>query len=75
MVIVYSTSNCPNCKKAMRYLDIKGVEYKHVDVGVDLDAREDMLKANGGKALVPTIIINDEVMVGFDRKAIDQALA
>lgn len=73
-VIVYSTQTCPYCVMAKRYLAEKGVKYKDMDVGADQRAAIEMLTKTGQMG-VPVLDINGSVIVGFDKPAIDRALA
>lgn len=43
-VTVYSRENCVQCKATYRALEKKGVKYRVVDVGTDLDAAEKVRK-------------------------------
>jgi len=72
-VTVYSTQTCPYCVMAKRYLAGKGVKYRDVDVGADQKAAFEMLTKSGQMG-VPVLDINGNVIVGFDRMAIDRAL-
>jgi glutaredoxin 3 len=47
------------------------VSYKELDVSQDAKAREEMLRLSGRMA-VPVIVIDGEVIVGFDQKAIEE---
>ncbi|MCX8194942.1 MAG: glutathione S-transferase N-terminal domain-containing protein [Candidatus Micrarchaeota archaeon] len=73
-VIIYTTSTCPYCVMAKRYLAEKGVKF--VDYNVALDQRRafEMVQKSGQMG-VPVLDINGQIIVGFDRLAIDQALA
>jgi len=73
-VIVYSTKTCPYCVIAKRYLSEKGVKYADYDVGAD-QARAFEMMTKTGQMGVPVLDINGSVIVGFDRMAIDRALA
>ncbi len=59
---------------AKDFLKQKGVAFKEIDVGSDPAAAEEMI-ALSGQMGVPVITINGEVIVGFDRPAIEKALA
>ncbi|MFC1590301.1 glutaredoxin family protein [Candidatus Omnitrophota bacterium] len=72
-VKVYSTPACPYCKKAKEYLKSKGVSYNDIDVSQDQTAAEEMTKISGQMG-VPVIIINDNVVNGFDKEKIDSFL-
>ena len=73
-VIVYSTPTCPYCVMAKRYLSERGVKYEDVDVAADQSRALEMLTKTGQMG-VPVLDIGGEVIVGFDRNAIDYALA
>jgi len=73
VVEVYSTPTCPYCVMAKQYLNSKKVAYKDIDVTRDRAAAERMMAATQ-QVGVPQLHINGEWIVGFDRKAIDEAL-
>jgi alkyl hydroperoxide reductase subunit F len=64
-VTVYSTKNCPYCRMAKALLDRMGVHYRDIDVGLDRDAAEQVVKISGQYG-VPLITVDKEVIVGFD---------
>jgi glutaredoxin 3 len=49
------------------------VSYTERDVGQDAQAREEMVRLSGRMA-VPVIVIDGDVIVGFDQKTIEQKL-
>ena len=73
-VKIYTTPGCHYCQKAKEFLAEKGVEYEAYDVSKDTDALKEMKRISGGARSVPVISVCDEVMVGFDRSALEQAL-
>ena len=73
MVKVYSTNSCPWCVKAKNYLSSLNVEYVDLNVQEDMEAREEMVSKSKQMG-VPVLDINGEIIVGFDRNAIDSAL-
>ena len=73
MIKVYSTESCPWCVKAKQYLKSKNIEYIEVNVGEDMDGREEMIKLSGQMG-VPVINIDGKIIVGFDKMAIDEAI-
>jgi hypothetical protein len=50
------------------------VAYTAYDVTKDKEALEEMRKISGGALRVPVISVCNEVMVGFDRERVEQAL-
>lgn len=70
---VYSTSTCPYCKMAKQYLSSKGESYQEFDVSRNEEALQEMVKVSGQTG-VPVIVIDNDVIVGFDRARIDSLL-
>lgn len=73
MVKIYSTSWCPACVKAKKYLNLKGIEFNEINVADKHEDREEVFKASGQRT-VPVLDINGEIIVGFDKAAIDKAI-
>ncbi|MGL4991661.1 MAG: glutaredoxin domain-containing protein [Sarcina sp.] len=73
MIKVYSTPICPWCDKAKDYLKRKEVEFTEFNVQEDMEARDEMVSKTKQMG-VPVLDINGTMIVGFDRKAIDEAL-
>jgi alkyl hydroperoxide reductase subunit F len=69
-VTVYSTKNCPYCRMAKAFLDKHGVPYEGIDVGEDPDAAKKMIDLSGQRG-VPVIVIDEEVIVGFDSQKLN----
>lgn len=69
-VKVYSTPGCPYCKMAKEYFASKGVEFEEIDVSQNKEASQEMVKTSGQMG-VPVIIIDGQVIVGFDKAKID----
>ncbi|MBL3593900.1 MAG: glutathione S-transferase N-terminal domain-containing protein [Synergistaceae bacterium] len=72
--VVYVTSTCPWCHRLQEYLTRRGVPYETVDVGSGADKIEEVRKISGQMG-VPVTLLDDLVIVGFDRDAIDEALS
>lgn len=64
-VEIYTTSWCPACKKAKRWLSQRGIAYKEYDVEKDPAAALRMNKLGGGGG-VPFAVINEKTVLGFD---------
>ena len=56
------------------YLSQKGVEFVDKDVSRDLEAQKELVMDLKSQA-TPTIVIGDEVLIGFEQAKIDAALA
>lgn len=73
-IIVYSTKTCPWCKKVKEFLTERNVKFREIDVGADSDAAEEMVEKSGQMG-VPVTDINGTIIVGYDKEAIEKALA
>lgn len=72
-VVIYTTSWCGWCKKTLAWLDRKGVDYENRDVEQNSDWAEEMhdLTGSGG---VPVIVIDGEVIKGFNQAQMEKLL-
>lgn len=59
---------------AESYFRSKNWPYEEMDVSQNAANREEMIKLSGQLG-VPVIVINGKSIIGFDRKAIDKAVA
>jgi glutaredoxin 3 len=73
-VVIYSTPTCPYCKRVKDYLIRKGIPYIEHNVAIDRDAAKEMVKKSGQLG-VPVILIDDEVLIGFNQTQLDRLLA
>lgn len=74
-VIVYTTSWCPDCRVAKRYLTNRGIAYEEINIEQTPGAAERVERWSGGYRTVPTFDIAGTIVVDFDRRALDAALA
>jgi len=73
-VTIYSTPTCPFCKRAKAYLSNKGISYTDNNVAQDKDKAKEMIRLSGQMG-VPVIIIDDEIIVGFNQTLLDKILS
>ena len=73
MIKIYSTSWCPASVKAKKYLGLKGLAFSEINVADAHEDREEVFKVSGQRT-VPVLDINGEIIVGFDKSAIDKAI-
>ncbi len=73
-VVIYSTPTCPYCKRAKDYLSRKGISYTDINVAQDKEKAKEMTQKSGQMS-VPVIIIDDEIVVGFNQVQLDKLLA
>ncbi len=59
-VKMYTTTWCPDCRMAKKYLDTKGIAYQEINVETELGAAELVMSINGGKRKVPTFVIGED---------------
>ena len=64
-VEIFVKAGCPYCRALKRKLAHDGTTYVEYDVQQDRSALRRMLELNGGRRSVPTIVMGDEVLVGF----------
>ena len=72
-VKVYSTPTCPYCIKAKNYLTEHNISFTNIDVSADEKGLAEMTKISGQMG-VPVILIDGDVIVGFDKARIDEKL-
>ena len=72
-VIMYSTPTCHYCNLAKEYFDEKKIKYESIDVSSNMEKRREMMEKSGQLG-VPVILIDKEVVVGFDRSRLAQLL-
>jgi len=72
-VIVYSTSTCPWCIRAKQFLDDNNIPFENYDVSADQGKAEEMVQKTGQMG-VPVLDIEGEIITGFDKDRIKQAL-
>ena len=72
-VKVYSTSTCPYCIRVKSYLDSQSVSYENIDVSTDKDGLEEMVRISGQMG-VPLIVVDGQMIVGFDKERLQELL-
>lgn len=72
-VVIYSTPTCHFCNLAKEYFTQKGVQFTAFDVSTDREKQAEILEKTGQMG-VPVILIDDQVVVGFDKPKIDEFL-
>ncbi len=72
-VKVYSTPTCPYCIRVKQFLTENNIAFENYDVSTDHAKAEEMIQKSGQMG-VPVIDIEGELIVGFDKEKIKQAL-
>lgn len=73
-VQVYSTPSCPWCTKVKEYFKENNIDYVDYDVSADTEKAIEMINKSGQRG-VPVIDIQGNIVVGFDKKNIDNLLS
>ena len=73
-VVIYTTPTWPHCHRAKEYLSKKGISYEEYDVAKDRDKAREMIDKSKQMG-VPVIIIDNEVVVGFNQTQLDKLLS
>jgi len=73
-IIVFTQPDCPPCRSVKVYLEDKGLEYEERDVTADQEAVRELVETYQSRS-TPTIVIGENVMIGFDPEELDQILA
>ena len=79
-LVVYSSTWCPDCVQAKRFLDEHDVEYEVIEIDKTPGAAEE-LETRTGKRGIPYFVIDDKKWVrayipkqGFDRQGMKELL-
>ena len=73
-VIVYMTPTCIWCKKLEEFLKKKKIKFDRRDVTEESVYRDELLEKSAQLA-VPVIDIDGKIIIGFEEKQIEEALA
>jgi glutaredoxin len=73
VVTVYYTEWCPACRSARGYLQQRGIRFEEHDIERDSRARARQRLLNP-KGSVPTLLIEDQVLIGFSASRIEKAI-
>ncbi|MEA5444964.1 glutaredoxin 3 [Gammaproteobacteria bacterium AB-CW1] len=64
-VLMYSKRSCPFCVRAKALLQSKGVEFEEIDLIIEPERRDEMIRRAGART-VPQIFIGDQPIGGYD---------
>lgn len=64
-VTIYTKDGCPYCAAAKKYYTDNGIEFSEIDVFKTEGAKEKVLELSNGQSIVPVIVENGEVKLGF----------
>lgn len=72
-VKIYSTPTCPFCIRAKQFLKENNIIFEDIDVSANQAVAEEIIQKSGQMG-VPVLDIEGEIIVGFDKERIKQAL-
>lgn len=72
-VTIYSTPTCHFCHMAKDFFKENNVEFTDYNVAEDAEKRQEMLQKSGQMG-VPVIMIDDNLIVGFDQPKLKSLL-
>lgn len=72
-VEIYSTDTCHFCHMAKDFFNSHNIHFTDYNVGTDLAKRAEMFEKSGQMG-VPVIVIDGEIIVGFDEPRIASLL-
>lgn len=70
---MYSTPTCHYCNLAKDFFDENKIKYTVYNVSTDLAKRKEMMEKSGQMG-VPVILIDGEVVLGFDEDRLKEKL-
>lgn len=72
-ITIYSTPTCHFCQMAKEFFKDNNVDYTEYNVAEDAEKRQEMVEKSGQMG-VPVIVIDEQVMVGFDENKLKEAI-
>lgn len=73
-VIMYGADWCPDCRRSKAFFQDSKINYQYIDIEQHAWAIPIIEKINNGKRKIPTILIDDEVLVEPPNEVLRQAL-
>ncbi len=78
-ITVYTKTTCPYCEVVKKFLDMKGAEYKTINIDDNPDATQEVMSMTG-RTITPTTVIEKadgtkDVIVGVNFAQIAPAIA
>jgi glutaredoxin-like YruB-family protein len=72
-VTVYTTPTCPYCYQTKEFLSRRGIDFTEKNVAADPLAAQELVRLSGQRG-VPVTVVDDQVIVGFDRRRLTMLL-
>lgn len=71
-VVLFSQGWCEFSEMVRLHLESRGQPYTERDIDIDQEARGEMIRLGG--AATPVVVIDGEVIIGYDDHAMDELL-
>ncbi len=72
-ITLYTTPSCPYCKLVKDFFKEQNLPFSEIDVASDTAAANEMVKMSGQMG-VPVIKIDDEIIVGWNKNALEDVI-
>lgn len=72
-ITIYSTPSCHFCHMAKEFFTANNVVFTDIDVASDATKRQEMMEKSGQLG-VPVIVIDEDIIVGFNKPKIVELL-
>jgi len=71
--VIFTQPDCPPCHVLKLFLTERGVAFVERDITTDPAAVQDLTERYGSHS-TPTLVIGEEVMIGFNPERLDEIL-
>jgi glutaredoxin-like YruB-family protein len=72
-VVIFTQPDCPPCHVVKLFLQERGVAFEERDITLDPAAVRDLTEKYNSHS-TPTLVIGEEVMIGFNPERLDEIL-
>ena len=72
-LVLFTQPGCFSCELMRIYLEARELTFEERDISKDSEARREMTETHGSNE-TPTMLIDGEVLIGFDPSLLDQIL-
>ncbi len=72
-LMLYAVPDCDTCDQLKEFLQVRNLSYTEIDVYSDIELQTE-LKEIAGELQVPTLIIGDKILTGYNRTQLRQIL-
>jgi glutaredoxin-like YruB-family protein len=72
-VILFTQPDCPPCHIVKLFLTERGIPFEERDILRDPTARRELMEKHHSHS-TPTLVIGEEVMIGFNPERLDEIL-